>query len=360
MTDALVLDMLSDSPALAQWARQLGGRLPVWLPFHFFTARRARYGDGDASLAATLRAWLEQYDAADLWPLVEVALQDERLLLIIDGLDEWVSESAGHSALVGLESFLGTRKVPALVSARPYGLDRMPWQASGTMRAWRTCRPRSSAAWPTRGSAPAATTLSLMPVQGRRNGPSWMTFMAEVEGKAELRRLAATPLFLLLLVGLRLSGVPLPDQRFEVYDAVVSQLLKDHPAVRAAAAGIAPEDGGLPPDDIRQVIAHLAFQWQQHGEFTPVPDNAVRSDLAAALRDPGHLAMDPQSAARMARTLTEVAEGQLGGRATQNIVLLLAAVSGTSCEASQCSTILPSRTRKRSMTARPRSPGVST
>jgi hypothetical protein len=28
--------------------------------------------------------------------LVEVTLEDERLLLIVDGLDEWVSESAGR------------------------------------------------------------------------------------------------------------------------------------------------------------------------------------------------------------------------------------------------------------------------
>ena len=44
----------------------------------------------------------------------------------------------------------------------------------------------------------------------------------------------------------------------------------------------------------------------------------------------------------------------------QNIVLSLAAVSGTACSEFQCSTILASRTRKRSMTDRPRSPGVST
>jgi NACHT domain len=109
----LVLDMLSDSPALTMWARRLGGRLPVWLPFHFFTWRQARYRGANASLAATLQAWLEQHDAAGLWPLVEVALKDERLLLIVDGLDEWVSESAGRSALAGLETFLGTREVPA-------------------------------------------------------------------------------------------------------------------------------------------------------------------------------------------------------------------------------------------------------
>lgn len=308
----LVLDMLSDSPALTLWARRLGNRLPVWLPFHFFTWRQARYQDANASLAATLRAWLEQHDEAALWPLVEAALQDERLLLIVDGLDEWVSESAGRSAVAGLETFLGTRKVPALVSARPYGLDRIPLA----------------------GDWDYARIADLSPVQQRTLAGLWFDsvhdaaepgpstppgesrelddFMAEIEGNAELRQLASTPMFLLLLVGLRLSGVPLPERRFEVYETVVSQLLKDHPAARAAAARVAAEDGGLPADDVRQVLAHLAFQWQERGEFTPVPDSTVRADLVTALKDPGHLAMDPQSAARMARTLTDIAEGQLG------------------------------------------------
>ena len=304
----LVLDMLSDSPSLTLWTRRLGDRLPVWLPFHFFTWRQARYRDANASLAATLRAWLEQHDAAGLWPLVEVALQDERLLLIVDGLDEWVSESAGRSAVAGLETFLGTREVPALVSARPYGLDRMPlagdWDYAGIAELSAVQQRKLAGLW---FDAAKPGPGPLVP-----ESPGLDDFMTEVEGKAELRQLAATPLFLLLLVGLRLSGVPLPERRFEVYEAVVTQLLEDHPAARAAAARVAVEDGGLPADDVRQVLAHLAFRWQERGEFTAVPDSTVRADLVAALKDPAHLAMDAQSAARMARTLTEVAEGQLG------------------------------------------------
>ena len=304
----LVLDMLSDSPSFTLWTRRLGDRLPVWLPFHFFTWRQAKYRDANASLAATLRAWLEQHDAASLWPLVEVALQDERLLLIIDGLDEWVSESAGRSAVAGLETFLGTRKVPALVSARPYGLDRMPlagdWDYAGIAELSAVQQRKLAGLW---FDAAKPGPGPLVPEGARLDD-----FMAEVDGKAELRQLAATPMFLLLLVGLRLSGVPLPERRFEVYEAVVTQLLKDHPAARAAAARVAAENGGLPADDVRQVLAHLAFRWQERGEFTPVPDSTVRADLVAALKDPGHLAMDAQSAARMARTLTEIAEGQLG------------------------------------------------
>ncbi len=307
----LVLDTLSDSPALTMWTRRLGDRLPVWLPFHFFTWRQARYRDANASLAATLRAWLEQHDAADLWPLVQIALEDERLLLIVDGLDEWVSESAGRSALAGLETFLGTREVPALVSTRPYGLDRMPlageWDYASIAELSPAQQRNLAGLW--FGARDAAKPSPGPLVQG---GPALDDFMTEVEGKAELRQLAATPLFLLLLVGLRLSGVPLPARRFEVYEAVVTLLLKDHPAARAAAARVTAEDGGLPADDVCQVLAHLAFQWQERGELTPVPDSTVRADLVTALKDPRHLAMDAPSAARMARTLTEIAEGQLG------------------------------------------------
>ena len=308
----LVLDMLSDSPVLTLWARRLGDRLPVWLPFHFFTRRQATYQDANASLAATLRAWLEQHDAADLWPLVKVALDDERLLLIVDGLDEWVSESAGRSAVAGLETFLGTREVHAVVSARPYGLDRMPLAGEWDYASIAELSPAQQRTLAGLWFDAARDAAKHGPGPLVQESPGLDDFMAEVEGNAELRQLAATPMFLLLLVGLRLSGVPLPGRRFEVYEAVVTLLLKDHPAARAAAARVAAEDGGLPADDVRQVLAYLAFQWQERGEFTPVPDSTVRADLVSALKDPGHLAMDAPSAARTARTLTEIAEGQLG------------------------------------------------
>jgi hypothetical protein len=254
----LVLDTLSDSPVLAQWARRLGGRLPVWLPFHFYTARWARSGDGDASLAATLRAWLEQYDAADLWPLVEVALQDQRLLLIIDGLDEWVSESAGHSALVGLDSFLGTRKVPALVSARPYGLDRMPlageWDYASMADLSAAQQRRLAGLW--FGTGRDDTESDAGP---RPQPPELEDFMAEVEGKAELRRLAATPLFLLLLVGLRLSGVPLPDRRLDV-----AAWLQDDPV------GTVPDQQDLGPADQQRAGRHVHREAPPRGKI-PTP-----------------------------------------------------------------------------------------
>lgn len=188
----LVLDMLLDSPALTLWTRRLGDRLPVWLPFHFFTWRQARYRDANASLAATLRAWLEQHDAAGLWPLVEVALEDERLLLIVDGLDEWVSESAGRSALTGLETFLGTREVPALVSARPYGLDRMPLAGEWDYASIAELSPAQQRNLAGRWFGAVRDAAKPGPGPLVQESPGLDDFMAEVEGQAELRQLAAT------------------------------------------------------------------------------------------------------------------------------------------------------------------------
>jgi hypothetical protein len=311
----LVLDMLSDAPEMALWARRLGDRLPVWVPFHFFTRRRARYDDAGASLGVTLRAWLDQNDAAHLWPLVEAALSDERLLLVIDGLDEWETESAGHSAMAALESFLGTRELPALASTRPYGLTRLSLAGQWDYASLAVLSPaqqRHLASLWLGGPRPGEPAPGTDPLPDRPGEQAADGFIAEIEAKVELRELAGTPLFLLLLLALRLSGVPLPRRRFEVYQSVVKQLVKDHPATRATAAGVTSARDALPADDVRQVLAHVAFLWQARGDFAPVPEATVRADITAALKDPGHLALDAQAAAGRARPFTEIAEGQLG------------------------------------------------
>jgi NACHT domain len=311
----VVLDVLSDSPTMTRWAERFGDRLPVWLPFHFFTARRARNDGASASLAATLRAWLEQNDAGELWDLVELALSDERLLLIIDGLDEWVNETAGRSAAAAVETFLGERQLPALVSTRPYGLTRMSlageWDYASIAALSPAQQRQLASLWfDAAGSGPGGQQPK--PTQSGPETQAVHAFMAEIDAAVELRQLAGTALFLLLLVGLRLSGVPLPARRFEVYESVVQQLLKDHPATRATAAGVTSDHNVLPADDVRQVLAHVAFLQRLRGDLGPVPEMAVRADLLEALKDPGHLAMDAQSAARTVRPFVEIAEGQLG------------------------------------------------
>ena len=65
----------------------------------------------------------------------EEAIVDERLLLVVDRLDEWVDEPTGSLAFAQLERFLDMRKLPALAAARPYALNWL--KLSGE---WRVAR----------------------------------------------------------------------------------------------------------------------------------------------------------------------------------------------------------------------------
>ena len=121
----LVLDLLSDSPSWTAVAERWGQRLPVWLPFHFFTQRVVGQTGTAASIGGALRAWLEQHDVGHLWPLVDDALTDDRLLLVVDGLDEWVDDEAGRYAATALETFASSHAAAVIVSTRPYGLAKL-------------------------------------------------------------------------------------------------------------------------------------------------------------------------------------------------------------------------------------------
>ncbi|MFE9127389.1 NACHT domain-containing protein [Streptomyces sp. NPDC007148] len=307
-----LLDLFADSPALPRWAERFGNRLPLWFPFHFFTRRLTHRDGADASLSATLQAWLEQYDVGQLWPLVRQALDDDRVLLIIDGLDEWATESAARRALTALETFLDQRALPAVASTRPYGLQRIlplrAWQYA-TLAAMSASQQRELvgrwfAADPDTDAAAPAGTAS---VQARAEA-----FVKELAGVRDLRQLARVPLFLVLLTGMKLAGVPLPRRRFEVYEGAIDHLLREHPAQRGAAAGITLGDPVLHEGDVRQVLAHVALTHQRRGDVQAVPEREVLQDVVAALCDPGHLALDPSEAGRLARGFVEVVEGQLG------------------------------------------------
>ncbi|MDE3103115.1 MAG: NACHT domain-containing protein [Chloroflexota bacterium] len=126
---SIALDLLSDSPRSAALVARWGDRLPVWLPFGFWT--RAVAQTPGASLAECLHGWLRQYGGEDVWPLVERALDDDRVLLLVDGLDEWTTEEAARVAVDALQMFVDRRHAAAVVTARPYGYGITPITREG-------------------------------------------------------------------------------------------------------------------------------------------------------------------------------------------------------------------------------------
>lgn len=308
----LVLDLLSLLPVWPEVSQRWGKCLPIWLPFHFFTQRVEDRTGTPASVGEALRAWLEQYDAGQIWPLVEQALHDKRLLLVVDGLDEWINEEAGRFALAALETFAESRSAQVIVSTRPYGLDRL----------------RLSTDWHFRRIAP------LTQEQQRQLSSPYFFAIAETENKQlshgviersiddfilkvheapDLRSISATPLFLVFLVGLHLSTrTALPSERFGVYEQAVTLLVADHPANRRTAASVTVPQRSIPDRRLRNVLSRVAFLCQVRGNISTVKESVLHLDLAETLQDPKQCAMSTERSIEVADQLLDDAQGELG------------------------------------------------
>ena len=308
----LVLDLLSDEPTWQVAAERWGQHLPVWLPFHFFTQRVAGRTGEQASVQQALQAWLAQRSASHLWDVVEQAMFDKRLLLIVDGLDEWVSEDAGRAAFAELRIFADSRSLPVVASTRPYGFSRLVLDAS-----WAYARMPPLTLDQQRQLA--LNFLSTVSGTEDNSGSAGSVvsalddFISQVHGAADIRALSGTPLFLLLLLGLHLSSfTKLPTGRFQAYDRAVQLLIADHPAQRRTAAAVTEYGQRLSDQEMRRVLAHVAFASQERGDFSVLEESRLRRDFIDALQDPDDLALTPSEAAETAGTLVTVAEGELG------------------------------------------------
>ena len=307
----LVLDLLSANPEWHTVAQRWGQRLPVWLPFHFFTQRVAGQTGAEASLSSALQAWLDQHGANEVWPLVERALRDERLLLVVDGLDEWIDEQAGRYAVAALESFAELRSAQLVATTRPYGLTHFQL---GVDWSYARIAPLT----------PEQQRKLALPyfrgVTGHREDTSPDViersvdrFFALVDEASDLRLVSASPLFLTLLVGLHLSSVArLPSGRFGVYEQAVQLLVADHPATRRVAAAVTSRQERLRDRQLRELLARVAFVTQARGDVSVVQEDALRRDIIGALRDRDFLDMNMTEATDTADELLGVAEGELG------------------------------------------------
>ena len=308
----LVLDLLSEEPKWRAVAERWGQCLPVWLPFHFFTQRVVGQTGAPASVGEALKAWLDQNDASHIWPLVQTALEDQRLLLVVDGLDEWVNDEAGQYAVAALETFATVRSIPLVVSARPYGLARLPLGAGWAYKRiapLTSYQQRQLAHHYFRAVLDSGDRLPSPEVIER----SVDDFLSQVRDAPGLSAISGTPLFLVLLVGLHLSNVAtLPDERFDVYDQAVKLLVADHPAKRRVAASVTAPRQKLSDNQLRVILARVAFVSQERGDISTFPEEVLREDFLQALKDPTYLSMDPAAAADTADRLLDIAEGDLG------------------------------------------------
>ena len=308
----LVLDLLSQEPQWRTVAEQWGDYLPVWLPFHFLAQKVVGQTGESASVGLALKEWLEQNESSQIWPLFEKALADRRLLLVVDGLDEWTSDEAGRYAAMAVERFAEIRGIPVLASTRPYGLTKLTLAAGwvySRIAPLTYDQQRFLAIHYFRSATHTEGSSSVEDMIER----SVDEFLEQVHRVPELTTFSGTPLFLILLVMLRLSSSSsLPVQRFDVYDRAVQLLVADLPYRRRTAADITTTRRGLPDHELRAVLRRVSYVNQLRGNVSTLEEDPLRDDFVSALQDPEHLSMGREDAVYAANQLLDVAEGELG------------------------------------------------
>jgi hypothetical protein len=233
----IALDMLSDDPTFVTLRRQFPDFLPVWVSFAFWTKLISADKDRCSAIDA-IEAWFRRQDEPDIQALVRKAYEDKRLLLLVDGIDEWDNETAANTAFGLLQSFTERHSVPAIMTSRPHGFRLI----TGLDGSWRISEIAPFS--PEQQTALAKTWFTHLN-SGDGEGASKANrqaaaFVEELQRNGPLAQLAGTPLLLTGLIALKQARLQLPRNRFLAYEELIKLLLELHPTARdkAALAGV--------------------------------------------------------------------------------------------------------------------------
>ena len=266
--------LLSDGvrfPALAKsWAQ----RLPVLLPFGFLT--RHFVENETPTVEGALKAWLMVLGARnDVLTLLEEMLEDERLLLLVDGLDEWQNREAAVTALTALTSYAQTRRMPLVATARPLGFERISdfgpdWKRANLLPLTSVQQREFAGYWFRHFHKTEATLDAIALEQAVARDATG--FANDLSEDPTLSELGGIPLLLSVMIYLRLTGRVLPRSRLAALEELVKALLEDQPRRRAQAAMHPVDQSVMHSRRIRQGIEYLAYRIHQEPNSISLPN----------------------------------------------------------------------------------------
>lgn len=312
----LALDLLSSEPRLPALRQRWTDRLPIWVSFSFWTRLILKQTpETDLSLEASVVAWLKAHGESEIIPLIRRAFTDRRVVLLVDGIDEWSNEAAAGTALSVLSTWVRNHGVPAVVTSRPHGarvlqsLDAS-WAKFELAPLTTEQQTRFAAAWFDHLLPDASSPQA----KARQATTRAEELVSEIARSREIANLAETPLMLGGLIGLKVRSGSLPRNRHHAYRELTDRMLDTHPRARATANLEPDSPSQLDVSMRRRILAELAFALQT-GAHDDLGLGGMHADAAvrvcaAALET--HLAMRPETAVPEARSLIAVGEESLG------------------------------------------------
>jgi len=307
----LALDILGQQRLFPDAALRWGSKLPILIPFALWTRMAALKG-GPIGLKEVVRATLQQVLTADLIGLLDRAVDDQRVLLLIDGLDEWSDEQAARLTLNVLLTFANAHRLPTVVTARPGGFARIGGTPIGWAHAVIAPLSRSQ-------QHSIAHYYFERAVNGAGNDGSSASidaqilgridrFFVEIDRDQQLAALAEVPLLLAGLIVLSLRQIALPTNKIQALKKLVEILLDLHPTSRATASGDARSRFvHLKSVELRQAaLARLAYKIRVEGLDAGLPIVSAKKEISDHLRDPAEHGFSQQQASDAADEILAV------------------------------------------------------
>ena len=296
-------DLLSSQPQSIALQREHSTDLPIWLPFGFLC--RHLEASTENSLLSAAEAWLKSQSADYLWPLVQRALRDDRLLLLVDGIDEWSNVGAAERALGALEAFLGRTNASAVLSTRPYAINRLNWRL-----AWAQAEITPL----TDEQRRTIAAKILLPVtQSEASRSAWGAgvepFLDQLAATPELAEMSRSPLFLTLLAA-TWQGEPLPRQRFKIYARLVELLIEKHPQMRQRSSHA--YGGPLTAAEATTLFAAVAYRLRAKDTAGTATKSEMRKLIVESMTDDEVLGFEQPAARRIADGVLTMAENEFG------------------------------------------------
>lgn len=315
----IAIDLLQDSPKMELLGKKWGQFLPIWIPFARWTKLISEHSSSEVSLKEFMAIWLKGFDNDTIWPLVEKALDDKRLLLIVDGLDEWTNQAAAQVALQKLQVFIDDKEIPVIITSRPHGFRKLSfyhvgWNIGELSELSATQQKELCQIWVKHKESVVS--------EGGKHSKGEIErlvdretdeFMFELEKSSDLGELAKVPLLLYLLIAMKFSNVRLPRSRFKAYGALVELLITEHPARRRTSAQITDAISDLQPEEMEGVLAWFAYQVMENHSDGLINEQQALAIIESYLRDTEiGLGFDTPSARKQARQILSTVEDEFG------------------------------------------------
>ncbi|TAJ06892.1 NACHT domain-containing protein [Marinilabiliaceae bacterium JC017] len=254
----ITLDILSSKPQLENISQKYGKTLPVWLPFAFITKHLSK--NDSLSISEILNLWFNGFGKSHLFEIAKEALDDERLFLVIDGIDEWSSFSSAQQAIARIETIRELYDCKILYSSRPYGFrmlkDFFTNLNALNLAGFSKIQQRNFIEkWYNKWAS----------LQGDTQNEDFSktltdNFIKELEQSGDLKKLAEIPLLLSILIIQKMQDSVLPKNKLEALKEITQYLIKKHPVKRITDAGIVQEK--IIEIDFKDIFCELAIYIQ--------------------------------------------------------------------------------------------------